>query len=1648
MTATTSIDLSSPSPPSGDATHLDTSAAQDTRSTQTSRSSSILTPPPASASASALASGSRLGSISRDSDGGLAPASGTDILEEVDDPSELLARPLERPSPPLLRPDPPLRPPASLPGAGSAKRTLPSGFGARSSNGTAAHPSSLGASSAARSGSASGASRAGTGRIWQPPSKRSVDPEAGGFVISGSGARVPTTFLDASGGYSREAAEALRDRQQQPQPPAHPLAAPGRGGSGSAGQVPILRPASASSGSVPGAIDLTGDDDDDEVVASRGPTPARKKSVDRVVIDDDDDDEPVIVSSRMAEEEVVLDEKRNHAIVCLGMINSVVLCMYGLPQQLTFDGGYGAQPPADPAYDRSQWPGMSSFWAEKGYRPVMLSLSNPNAIISAAGRTLPNGWGVNGAPVRPPEIKVSAVLPPLLAHPSLSPEDAIKAGPRYMPPFGSLAEKYNNAMEPLLKANKIRCEARCRMVNSGRANGFLHSIEILVFGRRPDVALVSDKLSTHGVQLDHPTTYRPEDYPTSPEYSNPHNPPPGGYRSEPRAAISGLYRGSGMGVTMQTREATEQQKKEQVDAIYSSITSGEELETVEPTSLVRTPLFQHQKQALSFLLQREQPRRWSELKLRAEENGASEAQAEGPRAVAMTSKAARKEARTAKNLANSISLWKVNWDSTGKVRSFVNLITQREAKRTPTICRGAILADDMGLGKTITTIALIAHTREEAEAFGQSDLASYPPPPESDVESGSTSKASNGHDDGADEVTIDDFASSLVGAPPPSKRTKRARSSPKRKISRSKGDPEAVRQEHLECRSRATLIVCPLSVVANWEEQIREHWGQKRPPRIYVYHGNSRITDTVILSNHDIVLTTYPTLGHEFSNQNTWIDGTDKKAGASPGEGNGGPEEGDDDDDDNEAVIMVNENGIPIESEKKGGKKRKKRSEPGKESPNALQRIEWFRVVLDEAHYIKGPQTWQSRAVCNLSAQRRLCLTGTPIQNSTDDLYALIKFLRLDPFTDRAIWNEFCGNKDTVPALRRGKMGRDGGEPIDSASLGHIQIIMKFLALRRTKATKSADGSSILSLPPKCSKVELLEFDESERVKYHTLHNRYKEDFEEMLRDDTVSNNYATILHEILNLRMSCDHPSLVDASKDARRKLSGLDDGPALAISQDGLSRERAVALFGLYRETEMAYCVECQCDLSQPVADRDGLGSNGGIDALDDALQAAVVEQDRRGNSHSNSNGNGSGNGSGKGKASAPQSADLLTPASFEDGSNMATVLVRPVVTRCQHVVCSTCFRKHVGDAWPRPKAADMHYCPSCRTSLRLAIDAIQLEPSDLADLDAAAETSEDEEEGVKDDDDDDDDGLDAMETKEVDQAEAAAAATKAATSEGEGSETEDEAKRELAPPRRSKRSVAAREAKKAKPAVRGDASLQGRTDLSTKIRALLSDLIPFSKCNPHSALYDPDAPVLEHADPKTAEDEEAKQSTESVVVVQKPPSAAAAADFRPVKSVVFSQWTKMLDRIAKSLKLTGIQFARLDGAMRRNERSAALDRFKCDAATEVLLISLRAGGTGLNLVGACRAYLMDPYWNPAVENQGLDRVHRMGQQRPVITIKYIMKNSIEENMLELQKRKMQLADKVGERRKVGGAAAAVREQATSSAAERREELRLLFS
>jgi non-specific serine/threonine protein kinase len=144
----------------------------------------------------------------------------------------------------------------------------------------------------------------------------------------------------------------------------------------------------------------------------------------------------------------------------------------------------------------------------------------------------------------------------------------------------------------------------------------------------------------------------------------------------------------------------------------------------------------------------------------------------------------------------------------------------------------------------------------------------------------------------------------------------------------------------------------------------------------------------------------------------------------------------------------------------------------------------------------------------------------------------------------------------------------------------------------------------------------------------------------------------------------------------------------------------------------------------------------------------------------------------------------------------------------------------------------------------------------------------------------------------------------------------------------------------------------------------------------------------------------------------------------------ALVFSQFTNYLDLVEAGLKGRGLSCLRLDGSTPVPRRKELVGTFQDAAEPSVFLISLRAGGRGLNLTKASYVYHLDPWWNPAVENQASDRAHRIGQTGQVTIIRLIMRHTIEEKMMELKARKLNLYRAILEEGRDGGAATLVRE------------------
>ncbi|OCL00503.1 uncharacterized protein K441DRAFT_651441 [Cenococcum geophilum 1.58] len=129
--------------------------------------------------------------------------------------------------------------------------------------------------------------------------------------------------------------------------------------------------------------------------------------------------------------------------------------------------------------------------------------------------------------------------------------------------------------------------------------------------------------------------------------------------------------------------------------------------------------------------------------------------------------------------------------------------------------------------------------------------------------------------------------------------------------------------------------------------------------------------------------------------------------------------------------------------------------------------------------------------------------------------------------------------------------------------------------------------------------------------------------------------------------------------------------------------------------------------------------------------------------------------------------------------------------------------------------------------------------------------------------------------------------------------------------------------------------------------------------------------------------------------------------------VKSVVFSYWRSTLDLIEQGLDQASISYVRFDGKVSPENRLIALDKFRREPMISVILMTISCASVGLDITAASCAYIMEPQWNPTVEEQALARIHRMGQTKEVTTVRFVMKGSFEEHVLKVQRRKRELED-----------------------------------
>ncbi|KAM7133777.1 helicase-like transcription factor isoform 3-T3 [Molossus nigricans] len=495
------------------------------------------------------------------------------------------------------------------------------------------------------------------------------------------------------------------------------------------------------------------------------------------------------------------------------------------------------------------------------------------------------------------------------------------------------------------------------VVPFGANNAFTMPLHMTLWGKEENRKAVLDQLKKHGFKLGPaPKTF--------------------GFSLE-----SGWGSGrAGPSYSMPVHAAvqlTTEQLKTEFDKLFEDLKEDDKTHEMEPAEAIETPLLPHQKQALAWMVSRENSRELPPF-----------------------------------------------WEQRNDL--YYNTITNFSEKDRPENVHGGILADDMGLGKTLTAIAVILtnfhdgkplpiertkknqlkkecsingesvklggnNTSEKTDGLNKGSRCSGEPSisdvkrknkypkselcsfrskrrktavqytESSDSEEIETSelpqkmkgKLKNAQSEtksrikaGSSKVKEDtEFACALTSPTPATK---------KKMLKKGASAMEGSKKTDVE-RPRTTLIICPLSVLSNWIDQFGQHIKSDVHLNFYVYYGPDRIRDPTLLSKQDIVLTTYNILTHDY----------------------------------------------------------------GMKGDSPLHSIRWLRVILDEGHAIRNPNAQQTKAVLCLEAERRWVLTGTPIQNSLKDLWSLLSFLKLKPFLDREWWHRTIQRPVT--------MGDEGG---------------------------------------------------------------------------------------------------------------------------------------------------------------------------------------------------------------------------------------------------------------------------------------------------------------------------------------------------------------------------------------------------------------------------------------------------------------------------------------------------------------------------------------------------------------------------------------------------------------------------------------------
>ncbi|KAL6875188.1 SNF2 family N-terminal domain-containing protein [Trichoderma novae-zelandiae] len=670
--------------------------------------------------------------------------------------------------------------------------------------------------------------------------------------------------------------------------------------------------------------------------------------------------------------------------------------------------------------------------------------------------------------------------------------------------------------------------------------------------------------------------------------------------------------------------------------------------------------------------------------------------------------------------------------------------------------------------------------------------------------------------------------------------------------------------------------------------------------------------------------------------------------------------------------------------------------------------LHWWRVILDEAHTIKNRNAKATKACCALRSEYRWCLSGTPMQNNLEELQSLVRFLRIRPYDDIKAW------KEQIELPMKGGKGH--------IALRRLHSFLRCFMKRRTKEILKIDGALTPGGVPSAEgaapiggfrhtnrKVITVATDLSpaERKFYQKLEARADQSMTRMMKEKM---SYANAFTLLLRLRQACNHPKLLEGKlgedKDALSTGSGNAkqqdadvDSVADLFSGMGISTKQC-SICGRpiekkERQAGSDNCAECASDLAY---------FYGGGEEVDKAKKKPANKTTKSTSSKTKKKEGQQKHGRrlktaeeeeekpGR-KSRRPGNRNVVIDSDDDDDEDDGSKTEESDEEPRQKTRRNRNRKAVLDSDDEEEEEGDGSWLVSGSEQGALRLGKAGGEADENAEGGGDSIGSDDSETSEDEDEDESGSNLDSFVVED-----SVARKEKGYKSVDEASSDEDS----LLSIADMTKSFAAQ-------------TLGEKKSRSSKSRRAVSVSDDYSETGSES---EEDAESELDSEEASSDDDE----EDSDVPKAKPLFSSAKireltkllrAEAHEHKFIVFSQFTSMLDLVEPFLRKEGFRFTRYDGSMRNDAREESLRRLREDRETRVLLCSLKCGSLGLNLTAATRVIIVEPFWNPFVEEQAIDRVHRLTQTVDVVVYKLTVKKTVEEGILDLQEKKRLLAE-----------------------------------